>query len=379
MANENEVNEFAAESQAAENQSSEQKQANAEAQEETFGAVEGEDAFGLAQKKETPKAEEKVEKKAEEKSEAKSEDKTVEKKEETKEQAETKDDLIEKLKLASPEFKELSEKKSFKNIGEVVKAYHELEKLHGSKANQLSTFRKALDKYCTFDNDGNISGYSEFGKQALALLEKGKGEEGKTASEINKQAGDILSPEQITQLEAIKEKFFDMFEKNPVEAIVRIAMGITQHNLKGAKEEFSKPYKDLEEKLKPIFEEREERKMLSTIDEVAKEQIANGDTKANEFIDEYAPEIEAELKKIDLEFRKSNPKLAIQQAYLIVKDKKVEEFKKQIKEKTDAEQKKAQAAAESGASSNGGAEPEAPEEIAGMLDALKSKSDGSVF
>lgn len=367
-----EVNEFAVESEAAG-----QTKVDEQAVSDTFGGVEGQDAFGIPQKKEVVEkpVEAKTDEKVEVKPEVKAEEKTDVKVETTK-QEEVKDELIEKLKTASPEFKELSEQKKFKNIGEVVKAYHEIEKLHGKKANQLSNYRKGLEQYCTFDEEGNIAGYTEFGKQALALLEK---KEVITDAQPGATRADILSPDQITQLEQIKEKFFDMFEKNPVEAIVRIAMGITQHNLKGTKDEFGKSFKEIQETLKPILEEREERKMLGMIDDVAKEQIANGDTKANEFIDEYAPEIEAELKKIDLAFRKANPKLAIQQAYLIVKDKKVEDFKKQIKEKTDAEQKKAQAEAESGAQGGGGAEPEVEPEIQGMEDALKARSSGSVF
>jgi len=373
------VNEFAAESEAAG-----QQQSDEQAVAETFGGVDGQDAFGITTKAPEKATQDKpVEEKPEGKTEGKAEEtKTEETKPEVKEtskQAEIKDELIEKLKLASPEFKELSESKKFKNIGEVVKAYHELEKLHGNKANQLSTYRKGLEQYCTFDESGNINGYTEIGKQALALLDKKDVVPG-TASQEAAKAGFVgLSPAQEAELEKARDQFFDMLEKNPVAAIAKIVLGVTQHSLKGHKDEFSKSLSEIQDKLKPILEEREERKMLSLIDDVAKEQVANGDDKANEFIDEYAPEIEAELKKIDIALRKSNPKLAIQQAYLIVKDKKVQEWKNQMKEKQDAEQKKAQAGASTGASSGGGAEPENPEEIEGMLNAAKAKSDGSVF
>jgi len=349
---------------------------------EAFGKPIEKNAFGISaieEKKVGDKPEKEVKEKSVKDDKVKDKEKSKEDKpNEEKTVAEEKADvLLEQLKATSPEFAELCKKKGIKDTQQAIKLYIDQEKEFTKRSTLLNQRTKLVEPYVQFDSEGNAIGYTEAGKKLFA---GGGNQQNIPANnqEIKQaQNAGLISPEQAAQLQQINANFWEQFEKNPVETLAKIMLATAQFSNKGLKDEFGKNINGLSESIKPILEERENQKFLSMIDEVAQEQIKAGDEKAQDFIDEYAGEIEAELKKVSPEFKKANPKLAIEQAYLKVKNVKIQEWQNQLLKKQEEEQKNAQDAADTGGSS-GGSEPADEPEIAGMKEHLKSRP-GSVF
>jgi len=331
--------------------------------EEVFGKPQESNAFGITGA-ELPKTNDELP--AEEKpvetpkEEVPKEEKPVEEK-----PVETvKDDLLEQLKKASPEFAEICEKKKFASTKDAFKAYVDQEKEFTRRSAERNNYKKLLEPYFTFDEQGNVTGYTEEGKKA-----KEAGQQLPTQQQA--QAG--VQAQQVNP-EDLNKAFWEQFEKDGVGTIAKIVNAVVQHNIGNEKGNFSKAIKEINDTLKPILEERETQKMLSLIDEVAKE---SGDDKAQDFIDEYASEIEAELNKISSDFRKTNPKLAIEQAYLKVKSNKIQEWQKSMLKKQEEERASEAKGTDTGTGGNAPVEPEVEPEIAQMKEAIKHP--GSAF
>ena len=283
---------------------------------------------------------------------------------EKQEEQQKADDLIKVIEDKAPALAELIKKKGYKNLDDVAKTYGEPEKELSRKSQKLSDLRKLTEKYVKFDGEGNILGFTDEGKSLTA-----------PASQPQTVASPANAPQET--LQELNDKFLEAYENNPVETLTKIITTIVDFKSKsmGAPEQL----KTLESKISPILQEYEERQRLKLIDEVAEGRVKQGDEKAQEFIDEYADEIAQELGKIDAELKKVNPKLALNQAYLIVKDKKIREFQEKLKEKQKKEIEKEQAGANVGASSGGGAEETVPDVIKEMEDAANSKPNSAFF
>ncbi|RLI89180.1 MAG: hypothetical protein DRO62_02175 [Candidatus Altiarchaeales archaeon] len=334
-----------------------------EIQDDVFGQIEeGENAFGVTPVVIEKESEEEPEKEIEKESGKEPE------KEPEKEQEQA-DEAFKVIEEKSPSLAGLIKKKGFKNLDDLAKTYEEAEKELSRKSQKLSDFKSLTEKYIKFDDEGNILGFTDEGKSLTAPAQRSQG------SSVLPTGGEDTS----AVMQELKEKFWEAFENNPIETLAKIittTVDFKAKDLKGSTEGY---LKSLEEKVSPILKEYEERQRLKLIDEVADEQVKQGDEKAQEFIDEYADDIAQELGKIDADLKKANPKLAIRQAYLTIKDRKVREFQEKLKKKQQEEIEKEQGAAETGVSSGGGSEPKIPEELQQMEDAIGSRPNSAFF
>ena len=328
-----------------------------EIQDDVFGQIEGtENAFGV-----TPVVTEKEPEEGPEKEPGKEPEKETEG--EPKKEQEQADEAFKVIEEKAPALAELIKKKGFKNLDDLAKTYEEAEKELSRKSQKLSDFKSLTEKYIKFDDEGNILGFTDEGKSLTAPAQKPQ-----EPSAFPTGGQDVSAV-----MQELKEKFWEAFENNPIETLAKIITTTVDWKAKDLKGSTEGYLKSLEERVSPILKEYEERQRLKLIDEVAEEQVKQGDEKAQEFIDEYADDIAQELGKIDPDFKKVNPKLAIRQAYLTVKDRKVREFQEKLKKKQQEEIEKEQGAADTGASSGGGSEPKMPEELQQMEDAIESR------
>lgn len=343
--------------------------------EEVFGKPSEPNAFGITENAALPKTNDEIPADEPKKEEAPSvEEKPAEESKEEKpaETQASEDALLKQLKTASPEFAAICEKKGIKDTKQAFKLYVDQEKEFTRRSAAANTYKKLVEPYYTIDEQGNVTGYTELGRK---MKELGQNKPTENKPEVNNDSKE----NQNIDLNQLTPKFWELFEQNPIEAVVRIAKAVSEHNINGRKGDFEKSLNSINDQLKPILEERENQRLISMIDDVAKDQVQNGDEKAQEFIDEYADEIEAELNKIAPEFRKANPKLAIEQAYLKVKGTKIKDWQNQMLKKQAEATAAAASASNTGTGSNSPVEPEIDPEIAEMLNAAKSKSGSAFF
>jgi HPt (histidine-containing phosphotransfer) domain-containing protein len=280
---------------------------------------------------------------------------------------EAKDALLEQLKSKSPEFAAICEKKGIKDAAQAFKIYADQEAEFTKRSALLNDYKETMKPYFTFDENGKLNGLTELGKKL---------KESEKPLETNKNINPEISSENLSQL---APEFWEQFEKNPVDTLVKIIQAVGNFGGNKHKDEFSKAIADLRGELKPYFDEQETKKSKSIIDEVIKEKVASGDNTANEFFTKYASEIQAELNKITPETFKANPKQAIEQAHTIVKAAKIMEFQKLMLKKQEDERAAAAAASNTGTGSNSPVQPDVDPEIAEMQEVLKSRTASAFF
>jgi hypothetical protein len=283
------------------------------------------------------------------------------------------DEYVEKLKSVSPVFKDLCEKKKFKTVDDAFTAYIDLEKGFTRKSQQASSYKKLLDDTYTFDDDGNITGYKQ----------KAQGQDQTQATPEKKSGADspqtVLSAgEQAAQLKQLSDSFFEQFDNNPVETLLRITTGVVEHYMNSGvinnlKEQFKGD-------LKPLLDRESLFKAQEQVRDFIDERVKSGDDKAPMFFQTYANDIRSEIAKTDPNLRSVNPRLVIEQAYSKVRDAKLIELQNTLREKEKAAVDKRVAAVDTGDPAGGGSSVSSVDpDFQADLDFLQKNKNGSAF
>ena len=139
-----------------------------------------------------------------------------------------------------------------------------------------------MDPYVNFDDEGSIIGVkanAPFPQQPPA-----------------QPAQPELSPEER------QAKFQESWDKNPVDVIMGLAYLVAQNAMS-----------TVDARLKPLEDKYSDEQLEAMVDKVAEE------TEDVEFFTQYEEQIATEIKKVPVAIRRSNPELAVTQAYLQVK------------------------------------------------------------
>lgn len=306
----------------------------------------------------------------------------------TEQEQEKIDETVQYLIDKSPRFKDLYGKKKFKTVDDAFKTYEELEKTHSRKSRILSAYKELLTPFAKFDDEGIVIGYTDLGKQIQNMNQSNTKQKPQDQVPQTEKPSMNISPEQAkelglssqeaTEMENLADKFLGEFDKNPIAAITKIVMAVQHHNQGSIQGSIDQRFEKLNNKLDPVFAKQREDQVLNTINDVASDLENSGDDKAQEFFDKYADEISAELKQVDPELLSVNLKLAIENSYRKVKDRKIKQLQDELKAKQENEIKKEQDAANTGESTAGEGEEQVDPEIQGMIDSSGSR-EKSVF
>jgi hypothetical protein len=317
-------------------------------------------------KEEAPEEPEPEEKPVEEPKPKEEEPKSEQPKEpEKKEEPPAEDPLLKQLKEASPEFAELCNKKGVKDIKTAVKLYQDQEASFTQRSQMINDYRKQMEPYYTFDETGKITGLTELGQKL------------KTAQEAKDQQAQQTGQDQQVDPQELQQKFWEKFEQDPLNTLVSIVQAVAQQN--NPPNDFNQKLESLRGELKPFFDQQQQQKAQTIIDDVINEQVSSGDAKAKEFFEKYDPEIQAELNKMTPDYVKANPKLAISQAYKVVKAQKIQDFQNQLLKKQQEGQAKEASGTDTGTGSNAPVEPNVDPDLKSMQDALDSRPEGAFF